>query len=165
MAGSDSEASITRSLNYGHPHRSQEISIALGFYLITEIPVISSDALSLHPHHLTPPAPIPHHPQNLFYFPFPGRSTRFPRLSHPCYLASLSLWIVARFSLLYSYYPLMSEYIPCLFSRSGLLHSGCFFYLPPANVMPLFLQLTSTPLCEAPQFPYPLSFLSTLFTS
>ena len=39
-------------------------------------------------------------PEDLFYFPFSGRLI-FPLLSHSCYLASVGLWIVHSYTLLY----------------------------------------------------------------
>lgn len=104
MASINYVSIISRSLRYSHLCRFAGVSLAPSFYFTLEYITIKVSLSILSPCvHLHSPIyhiPIctdpPFYPQDLFYFPFPGKYMHpHPFLGSPCYLASLRLWIVA----------------------------------------------------------------------
>lgn len=87
---------MTKSLCSGHPHRSQGVSLVLGFHTAPEmppIPVVSPSTLSLY--HTIRPQPDPScydpHLQDFSTSPPQVDLCTTTSLSPPCYLASLTL--------------------------------------------------------------------------
>jgi hypothetical protein len=96
MANSGSISPITRSLPWGHPHRSQGVSTALGFYVAPKM--LPTSTLPPSPSHLIPPVRVPTQPQSTLkiYSIFPSQrnlciSPPPAPLSPPCCLGSLGM--------------------------------------------------------------------------
>ena len=93
MSGQVLYPPLLRVFVKNHPCRFQRVSIALVFFLMHKMPQFQLSLTLFHLlsyHAYSHPYPPPVHLQNLFYFPFPGRSMH-SLFSPPCYLASLGL--------------------------------------------------------------------------